>query len=78
MGSGLYNCITAGSTADITIVDLKSVDSSDRGKRRFDFPGGGKCMVTPSHGVRYTVVNGVRAYPGVALVASAAAEMLRR
>jgi hypothetical protein len=77
MGSGLYNCITAGSAADIAIVDLKPVSSSDRGKRRFDLPGGGKCVVTPSHSARYTVVNGVRTYAEVALVASEAAEMLR-
>ncbi len=78
MGSGLYNCITTGSAAGITIVDLKPMSSSDRGKRRFDLPGGGKCVVTPSHGVRYTVVNGVRTYAEVAVVASAAAGMFRR
>jgi len=47
-----------GFAADITIFDLKTVGSSNRGERRFDLPDDGKRLVMPSHWVRYTVVNG--------------------
>ena len=51
-----------GLAADITIFDPATVGSGNRGERRFDLPGGGKRMVMPARGVRYTVVNGTVAY----------------
>ena len=66
-----------GLAADIAIFDPATVGSSNRGERRFDLPGGGKRMVMPSRGMRYTIVNGVTTYADGALVGSAAGTILR-
>ncbi len=66
-----------GLAADITIFDPATVGSSNRGERRHDLPGGGKRMVMPSRGVRYTIVNGVTTYSDGDLVGAAAGTVLR-
>jgi N-acyl-D-aspartate/D-glutamate deacylase len=50
--------LAPGLAADVAIFDPTCVGSTNRGKRRFDLPGGAKRMVMPSRGVEYTVVNG--------------------
>jgi N-acyl-D-aspartate/D-glutamate deacylase len=66
-----------GLAADIAIFDPATVGSSNRGERRFDLPGGGKRMVMPSRGMRYTIVNGVTTYADGQLVGAAAGTVLR-
>jgi N-acyl-D-aspartate/D-glutamate deacylase len=66
-----------GLAADVTIFDPLTVGSSDRGERRYDLPGGGKRMVMPSRGVRYTIVNGVITYAEGELVGASAGTVLR-
>ena len=66
-----------GLAADIAIFDPATVGSSNRGERRYDLPGGGKRMVMPSRGVRYTIVNGVTTYAHGQLVGAAAGKVLR-
>jgi len=66
-----------GLAADITIFDPQTVGSSNRGERRYDLPGGGKRMVMPSRGVRYTIVNGVTTFADGALVGASAGQVLR-
>jgi N-acyl-D-aspartate/D-glutamate deacylase len=66
-----------GLAADIAIFDPHTVGSSNRGERRFDLPGGGKRMVMPSRGVRFTIVNGVPIYAEGELVGAAAGKVLR-
>jgi N-acyl-D-aspartate/D-glutamate deacylase len=63
--------------ADIAIFDPNTVGSSNRGERRYDLPGGGKRMVMPSRGVRYTIVNGVTTYADGKLVGAQAGKVLR-
>jgi N-acyl-D-aspartate/D-glutamate deacylase len=46
-------------------------------ERRYDLPGGGKRMVTPSRGMRYTIVNGVTTYANGKLVGSGGGTVLR-
>jgi N-acyl-D-amino-acid deacylase len=66
-----------GLAADLAIFDPASVGSSNRGERRHDLPGGGKRMVMPSRGIRYTVVNGAVTYADGALTGAAAGQVLR-
>jgi len=66
-----------GLAADIAIFDPATVGSSNRGERRYDLPGGGKRMVMPSLGMRYTIVNGVTTYADGELVGVAAGKVLR-
>jgi N-acyl-D-aspartate/D-glutamate deacylase len=66
-----------GLAADVAIFDPASVGSSNRGERRYDLPGGGKRMVMPSRGVRYTVVNGAVTYADGALTGAAQGRVLR-
>ncbi|MGH8629662.1 MAG: amidohydrolase family protein, partial [Burkholderiales bacterium] len=66
-----------GLAADIAIFDPQTVGSSNRGERRYDLPGGGKRMVMPSRGVRYTIVNGVTTYTDGELAGAAAGKVLR-
>ena len=66
-----------GLAADVTIFDPASVGSSNRGERRYDLPGGGKRMVMPSRGVRYTIVNGAVTYAEGALTSAAQGRVLR-
>ncbi len=66
-----------GLAADIVIFDPATVGSSNRGERRYDLPGGGKRMVMPSRGVRYTLVNGVTTYADGQLVGAAAGKVLQ-
>jgi N-acyl-D-aspartate/D-glutamate deacylase len=66
-----------GLAADIAIFDPQTVGSSNRGERRYDLPGGGKRMVMPSRGVRYTIVNGVTTYADGELLGAAAGTVLR-
>ena len=51
--------------------------SPERGERRYDLPGGGKRMVTPSRGVRYTIVNGVTTFADGEVVGAPAGKVLR-
>ena len=69
--------LQVGLAADITIFDPKTIGSPNRGERRFDLPGGGKRMVMPSYGVRYTFVNGVATYSEGELVGAGAGKVLR-
>ena len=66
-----------GFAADVAIFDPATVGSARRGERRYDFPGGAKRMVMPSHGVEYTIVNGEITYADGALTGAAAGEVLR-
>lgn len=66
-----------GLAADITIFDPKAIGSPSHGERRFDLPGGGKRMVMPSQGVRYTFVNGVATYAEGELLGAEAGRVLR-
>ena len=66
-----------GFAADIAIFDPATVGSTNRGERRYDLPGGGKRMVMPSRGVRYTIVNGVTTYAHGELVGVSAGSVLR-
>lgn len=66
-----------GLAADIAIFDPATIGSGNRGERRFDLPGGGKRMVMPSTGVRYTVVNGVVTYAEGKIVGEGAGRVLR-
>jgi N-acyl-D-aspartate/D-glutamate deacylase len=66
-----------GLAADIAIFDPATVGSSNRGERRYDLPGGGKRMVMPSRGVRYTIVNGVPTWADGQQVDSGAGTVLR-
>jgi N-acyl-D-aspartate/D-glutamate deacylase len=66
-----------GLAADVAVFDPATVGSSNRGERRYDLPGGGKRMVMPSRGVRYTVVNGAITYADGALTGAAAGRVLR-
>ncbi len=45
--------------ADIAIFDDGEIASGDRPEARTDLPGGGLRLVMPSHGVHFTIVNGV-------------------
>jgi N-acyl-D-aspartate/D-glutamate deacylase len=69
--------LQTGLAADITIFDQKTIGSPSHGERRFDLPGGGKRMVMPSYGVRYTFVNGVATYAEGELVGAGAGKVLR-
>jgi N-acyl-D-aspartate/D-glutamate deacylase len=66
-----------GLAADVTVFDPTTVGSSNRGERRYDLPGGGKRMVMPSRGVRYTIVNGAVTYAEGALTGAAQGRVLR-
>ena len=59
------------------IFDPETVGSSNRGERRYDLPGGGKRMVMPSRGIRYTVVNGEVTYADGGLTDARAGQVLR-
>jgi N-acyl-D-amino-acid deacylase len=51
--------IAAGQAADIAIFDFDTVGSSaERPEVRHDLPGGGRRLVVPARGVKYTIVNG--------------------
>jgi N-acyl-D-aspartate/D-glutamate deacylase len=51
--------LIAGYAADIAIFDFNTVGSSaERPEARRDLPGGGRRLVVPAHGVKYTIVNG--------------------
>jgi N-acyl-D-amino-acid deacylase len=69
--------LAPGLAADITIFDPHTVGSSNRGERRFDLPGGGKRMVMPARGVRYTIINGVTTYVDGQLAGAPAGKVLR-
>ena len=69
--------LQTGFAADVAIFDADTVGSARRGERRYDFPGGTKRMVMPSHGVDYTIVNGEITYANGALTGAAAGEVLR-
>jgi N-acyl-D-amino-acid deacylase len=66
-----------GLAADIAVFDPLTVGSGHRGERRFDLPGGGKRMVMPSQGMRWTVVNGVVTYNEGEMTGALAGQVLR-
>jgi len=70
-------CLQPGLAVDVAIFDPQTVGSSNRGERRYDLPGGGKRMVMPSHGVRYTIVNGITTYADSEVVGGSAGQVLR-
>jgi N-acyl-D-amino-acid deacylase len=47
-----------GLAADITIFDFDRIGSPERPEVRYDFPGGGRRLVTQAEGIEYTIVNG--------------------
>jgi N-acyl-D-aspartate/D-glutamate deacylase len=69
--------LRAGLAADIAVFDPATVGSSHRGERRYDLPGGGKRMVMPSRGIRYTIVNGAITYADGVLTDARAGVVLR-
>jgi N-acyl-D-aspartate/D-glutamate deacylase len=51
--------LIAGQAADIAIFDFNTVGSSaERPEVRRDLPGGGRRLVVPAQGVKFTIVNG--------------------
>ncbi|MBV8775074.1 MAG: amidohydrolase family protein [Deltaproteobacteria bacterium] len=51
--------LVPGQAADIAIFDFDTVGSSaERPEVRHDLPGGGRRLVVPARGVKYTIVNG--------------------
>jgi N-acyl-D-aspartate/D-glutamate deacylase len=55
--------LAAGQAADIAIFDFNTVGSSaERPQVRRDLPGGGRRLVVPAQGVKYTIVNGAVLY----------------
>ncbi len=54
--------LAPGRAADLAIFDADRIGSGNRPEVRTDLPGGGLRLVMPSHGVHYTVVNGVVLY----------------
>jgi N-acyl-D-aspartate/D-glutamate deacylase len=56
--------IKKGLAADFAVFDLNTVGSKKRGDMVNDLPGGGKRLIMPAQGVRYTVVNGSVLYNG--------------
>jgi N-acyl-D-amino-acid deacylase len=55
--------LAPGLTADLAIFDFKTVGSSaERPEARHDLPGGGRRLVVPARGVKYTIVNGEIVY----------------
>ena len=51
--------LVAGQAADIAIFDFNTVGScAERPEARRDLPGGGRRLVVPAQGVKYTIVNG--------------------
>ena len=51
--------LVAGQAADIAIFDFNTVGSSaERPEVRRDLPGGGRRLVVPAQGVKFTIVNG--------------------
>jgi len=66
-----------GLAADFAIFDPHTVGSGNRGERRYDLPGGGKRMVMPSRGIRYTIVNGHCIYADGQVTDARAGRVLR-
>jgi N-acyl-D-aspartate/D-glutamate deacylase len=54
--------IALGMAADLTIFDFDRVGSPERPEIMYDFPGGGRRLVTRSEGIEYTIVNGTILY----------------
>jgi N-acyl-D-aspartate/D-glutamate deacylase len=69
--------LAPGMAADVAIFDPASVASAGRPERRYDLPGGAKRMVMRSHGIEYTIVNGVVTWEKGRLSGAAAGEVLR-
>src|SRR5215813_7787652 len=51
-----------GLAADLAIFDFDRIDSPERPETRFDFPGGGRPLVTQAQGIEYTIVTGTILY----------------
>jgi N-acyl-D-aspartate/D-glutamate deacylase len=51
-----------GFAADITVFDFDRIGSPERPETRYDFPGGGRRLVTEAEGIEYTIVNGTVLY----------------
>jgi len=66
-----------GLAAYVTLFDPATVGSAGRPERRYDLPGGAKRMVMRSHGIEYTIVNGVVTWEKGRLSGAAAGEVLR-
>jgi N-acyl-D-amino-acid deacylase len=47
-----------GMAADVAIFDYDTIGSAERPEPRDDLPGGGRRLVAPARGIKYTVVNG--------------------
>jgi N-acyl-D-amino-acid deacylase len=69
--------LAPGLAADVAIFDPATVGSGGRPERRYDLPGGAKRMVMPSHGIEYTLVNGVVTWEKGSLTGAAAGAVLR-
>ena len=69
--------IKPGLAADLVIFSEKEVASGGRPERLYDLPGGAKRMVMRSHGIEYTIVNGVVTWEKGRLSGAAAGEVLR-
>jgi N-acyl-D-amino-acid deacylase len=58
-GIGDRGRLAIGQAADVVIFDFNTVGSSaERPEVRRDLPGGGRRLVVPAQGVKYTIVNG--------------------
>jgi len=69
--------LKVGLAADIAILDPATVNSPDRGEKRYDLPNNGKRLVMPSQGVEMTIVNGQVAYEKGAVTEARAGQLLR-
>lgn len=47
-----------GMAADVAIFDFDTIGSAERPEPRDDLPGGGRRLVAPARGIKYTIVNG--------------------
>jgi N-acyl-D-amino-acid deacylase len=55
--------LVPGQAADVAIFDFDSVGSSaERPEARHDLPGGGRRLIVPARGMKYTIVNGELLY----------------
>jgi len=69
--------IAPGMAADLVIFDPNTVGSAGRPERLYDLPGGAKRMVTRSHGIHMTLVNGEVTWADGKLTGAQAGRVLR-
>ncbi len=69
--------ILPGMAADLTIFDFDRIGSPERPEIMYDFPGGGRRLVTRSEGIEFTIVNGTILYQAGQPIGSLPGRILR-